>query len=115
MKRFCIVSLDNIYILPYARIYIDYILDSGHFCDLIFWDRNSASGKKDIYRNCNLKYLNWKTNASSNKFRKAIGYIKSIRFIRDNIKNNEYDGVIFLQSHAAVLLKNIVVKNYKKK
>ena len=49
MKRYCLVSFCNIYLLPYARKYIDAILASGAECDLIYWDRDAVNGENDIF------------------------------------------------------------------
>lgn len=113
MKRYCLVSFCNIYILPYAKIYIDAILDSGAECDLIFWDRDAANGKNDTFEGCkNICYQRKITPTSSPKD-KLLGYIESRNFIVKKLKETDYDGVVFLQTHSAVACRNLLHKKYK--
>lgn len=46
MKRYCVISFCNMYVLPYAKLYIDSIIASGAKCDLIYWDRDAENGAK---------------------------------------------------------------------
>ena len=55
-KRYCLVSFCNIYLLPYAKIYIDAINSAGAECDLLFWDRDAVNGENDKFDNCNKLY-----------------------------------------------------------
>lgn len=115
MKRYCLVSFCNIYVLPYAKLYIDAIHSSGAECDLVFWDRDASDGENDIYEGCRkLCYQKKITHQSSSKD-KMQGYIEARGFILKKLKENDYDGIIFLQTHAAVASYPILKKKYKNK
>lgn len=115
MKRYCLISFCNIYVLPYAKLYIDAILESGAECDLIFWDREANNGENDNFENCRKFCYQRKTMPDSPKFSKLIGYIKSRRFIIKQLNSVDYDGIIFLQTHAAVAFTGIIERKYKNK
>ncbi len=103
------------YVLPYARIYIDAIHSAGAKCDLIFWDRDSVNGKNDNFDGCkNLCYQRKITPASSGKD-KFLGYIEARNYFIRCLKSTDYDGVIFLQTHTAVACKSVLSKKYKGK
>lgn len=114
-KKYCIISFENIFILPYARFYADKILNNQHRCDLVFWDRTAENGKNDSYRDCVIKCFNYRIGPRSNKITKLIGYIKTIRFIKRILKTTDYDRLVFLQTHAAVLCLGSLMKKYKGK
>ena len=113
MKRYCLVSFCNIYVLPYAKIYIDAILASGAECDLVYWDRDAVNGEKDKFSGCKKVCYERKITPISSKMKKILGYVGATRFIKKCIKNNEYDGVIFLQTHAAIACRGVLKKKYK--
>ena len=115
MKRYCLISFCNIYVLPYARKYIDAILASGAECDLIYWDRDAANGENDIFNGCNIFcYQRIITPETAAKY-KLLGYAESTRFFIKKLKEVNYDGIIFLQTHAAVACQSILKKRYKDK
>ena len=113
MKKYCIVSFCNIYILPYAKIYIDRIIQSGAECILLFWDRDNVNGNNDIFPKCIKKCYEYKFTNSSTKYDRLKGYKGAIKYFIKDLSNNHYDGVIFLQTHAAVASYNVLKKLYK--
>lgn len=108
MKRYCIVSFCNIHILPYANIYIKEIVKNNCTCDLLFWDRDNDNGKKDKYEGCNNIVFQTTHN-------KISGYILATQYFNKVLLNNNYDGVIFLQSHVAVACNKVIQRKYKKR
>jgi len=109
------VSFCNIYVTPYAKIYIDAILGSGNQVTLLFWDRDAVKGQNDNYPKCEkIVYQRKLTNTSSKK-EKLLGYIEATRFFRKALKDNNFSGVILLQTHAAVACESILRKRYPKR
>ncbi len=115
MKRYCLVSFCNMYVLPYAKLYIDAILSSGAECDLLFWDRDAVNGEKDGFDRCRKICYQRKMTPESSAIDKLLGYIECRSFIVKQLKKNNYNGIIFLQTHAAVACKGILKKKYKGK
>lgn len=115
MKRFCIVSYNNLYVLPYASVYIDAITKSGAQCDLLFWNRDKVESNRDDYSNCNLIPFNYELLTTSSKKNKLLGYVRSTLFFKKLLKQNDYNGIIFLQSHGAVFCTSVLSKKYKGK
>jgi len=115
MKRYCLISFCNMYVLPYAKIYIDAIIASGAECDLIYWDRDAVNGAKDGFDECRKICYQRKMTPESSPIEKLLGYVESRNFIAKQLKANNYDGVVFLQTHAAVACKGILKKKYRGK
>lgn len=112
MKRYCLISFCNIYILPYAKLYINTILNSGAECHLIYWDRDAVNGANDKFEGCvKFCYQNKILSVSSIKD-KIKGYIGARRFVLKLLSTNNYDGIIFLQTHTAVACESILKKKY---
>lgn len=112
MKNFCIVSFCNIYVLPYANTYIDAIVNAGEKCSLLFWDRDAKNGENDNYPNCEKIYYQKKITPDSSETEKALGYFSALKFFRKIINRENFDGIIFLQTHAAVVCEDILRKKY---
>lgn len=115
MKKYCLVSFCNIYVLPYARKYIDAILASGAECDLIYWDRDAANGENDVFYGCNKFCYQRRMTPESSSKDKLLGYIEARQFIIKNLQKTKYDGIFFLHTHAAVACWSILRKDYKNK
>ena len=114
MKNFCIVSFCNLYFLPYAKTYIKTIIESGSECTLLFWDRDAVNGTNDNFPKCRKLVYQKKKTAISSFSVKLEGYIGATRFFRKIIDEEHFDGIIFLQTHAAVACVD-VLKKYTKK
>ena len=115
MKRYCLISFCNMYVLPYAKLYINAILASGAECDLIYWDRDAVNGDNDRFDGCKKICYQRKMTPKSSAIEKLVGYIESRNFIVKELKTNNYDGIVFLQTHAAVACKGILKKKYRGK
>ena len=110
MKRFCIISYCNLYVLPYANAYIDMIRKNGNNCDLYFWDRDSGETKEE-YEGCGIIPFKYPLLSGDSRQKKIIGYFKATRFFVSSVKKQKYDGIVFLQSHAAVACLGLMRKN----
>lgn len=113
MKSVCIISLCNIYLLPYAKNYIKNSENIKYY--LLFWDREGLHGKKDNFNNCDKIVFNYRVNQYDSKIKKILGYIKAIRFINKILKKNNFDNLVFLQTQSAVCIKKRTINKYKKR
>lgn len=112
MKNFCIVSFCNIYVSPYAKTYIDAIQKKGDSVTLLFWDRDAVNGENDKFLNCNkCVYQRKITNASSKK-EKLVGYLEATKVFKEHLRDNDYAGVILLQTHVAVACGSVIRNKY---
>lgn len=112
--RVCLVSFIAPYAIPYIDIYIKKIRDCNAECDIVFWDRD---GDCDNKIDGNIHYIPISRTVKRNKFRlrRYLQYIPVICGIRKYIKRGKYDKIIFLQTHAAVACKGIILEHYQKK
>jgi len=115
MKRFCIVSFCNIYLLPYASIYIESIISNGFKCDLLYWDRDCIGGFNDNYTMCDKKIFEHKITPKTPVIFKIIGYLKAINYFKKVLNRQCYNGIVFLQSHGAIACSSLLIKKYRNK
>ena len=115
MKKYCIVSFCNMYILPYAKTYINQIVADGNTCTLLFWDRDAVDGNNDDFPECEKKCYQRRMTPNSSKFDKIVGYMQATTFFKQVLKKNDFDGIVFLQTHAAVACKSVLESKYQKK
>lgn len=109
-----LVSFIAPYTIPYINIYLDKIKNSGAECDIVFWDRDGNFAQK---KNGFVSYIPYSKTSrpSDSKIKRYFQYISVIRFIRKQLKNQNYDKVVFLQTHAAVACEGIILKRYKRR
>lgn len=115
MKKICIVSFCNIYLLPYARTYIDAITESGIECTLLFWDRDGVGGDNDVYPGCVKTVYSKRLGVDSSSITKFSEYVGATCFIRNTLQKQHFDGIVFLQTQVAVACENIICKKYRGK
>lgn len=117
MKKIGIVSLIDIFMLPYANTYIDLFVEMGYEVDLIYWERVEKKHAANTLLNKNINEIKYKkkiTTAES-KYKKLFLYYRVIKFIRRKIEEKKYDGIIFLQTQPGIACFDILIKKYKKK
>ena len=112
--KICLVSFIAPYTIPYINIYLKKIEELNMECDIVFWDRDGCFKE---HKEDKIKYIPFSGIAkqSDSKIKRYIQYIPATRFINRQLKNNDYDKVIFLQTHAAVACRNVILKKYSKR
>lgn len=112
--KICLVSFIAPYTMPYINIYLKNIKEENAECDIVFWDRDGNFAEKT---EDNVHYIPFSSPAKQNESRikRYLQYIPATRFIRKQLENSKYDKVIFLQTHAAVACKSIILKQYSQK
>lgn len=109
--RFCLVSYNAPYAIPYINLYLNQIEAAGADCDILYWDRECSDATR---KEGHIRYLPYSGKAPQNsgKFARYIHYVPATKHIRNYLSVENYDRVVFLQTHAAVACKNILEKNY---
>ncbi|WP_454970510.1 hypothetical protein [Dorea sp.] len=109
-----IVSFIAPYTMPYLNTYLNIIKDMNAECDLIFWDRDGNAKDETID---GIHYVPYTCIAppEQSMIIRDLKYIPVARFIIKKLKSNNYDRVIFLQTHAAVLCARTILKKYERK
>ncbi|VTT43221.1 hypothetical protein [Streptococcus porcinus] len=105
-KKICIVTMGNIYLVPYLQTYINKINSPT---TIIYWDRDNLDEKDD-----NNVYYRFQYKLDSKKD-KILGYIKYRKFVKNILLKNDFDIVILAQTLSALLLNDVLIKHYKKK
>ena len=109
--KVAIISFSPPYTVPYLRYYLEAISKTKNECDVIFWDRDGDF--RTSIETSSIKYIPYRYKTSNVRFLKYLGYIFIVRFIRKMLQKNLYDRIIFLQTHAAVACRKILLKKYK--
>lgn len=105
-KKICIVTMGNLYLVPYLQIYLNQV-DSP--VSIIYWDRaniNEVSDNNTLYR--------FQHRFDTPK-EKLLGYLKYRKFIKNIILKQNFDVIILLQTLSGLLIHDILLKNYKNK
>ena len=110
-KKFIFINLTNFYLTPYFSNYVNgYDIDY----DVAYWDRSflaeSIQGSINTFRFTTKRYSD-----SESKIIKLFKYFRFSSFAKKILKNNHYDGVIFLQTTIAVFLSSFLKKRYPHK
>lgn len=118
MKRICIVSYSNLFILPYANGYVEHIRNNGDQCFLLYWNRDKSGNANDLrnYPDCShLTYDEQHPIDNGNPIIKLLDYIKVTNYFIKTLKKQRFDGLIFLQTNAAIACNRILTKYYSNK
>lgn len=110
MKKICLVLAGNIYSTPYLEKYIENNFDGLVELDVIYWNRDN---KREKIKGASTLSFDYPISKNINKVSKLWGYIRYRRFLKKTLKNNKYDGIIFLQTISAFFLNKIIRKKYK--
>lgn len=108
-KKVCFISLVNLYLCPYISKYTA-LINCNY--DIIYWNRHGI--EENINAN-NIYSFNYKMEENASKLKKLIGYLKFRKYAYEIINVNSYNGIIFLQTSAGILLQDILRKKYGKK
>lgn len=117
-RRICLVSYGNPYLLPYINTYIDSIKAEGAECCLLYWDRNKNGNQEDLksFPDCkHFPFSCYMPTEGASKWVKLSNYIKATRYIIKVIKEEKFDGLVFLQTQAAVACINVLRRFYKQR
>lgn len=110
MKKILFVSLTNLYLVPYINKYIDAIGGSAQY-DIAYWDRHGVDDgdygarKTFVYRKPMSDF--------APRADKMLGMAKFCHFAAGYMRRENYDGIVLLHSHAAVLLYTLLRGKYR--
>lgn len=105
-KAFCFVFMGNLYLCPYINKYIEHIACDY---DIIYWNRD---GIDENTKARNAFSFDFKLRAGDNKWRKLSGYWAFKKYAQKILKENDYDGVVILQTAAGLLLQQVLKRKY---
>lgn len=103
-KKICIVTMGNIYLVPYLQTYLNKIEGPT---TIVYWDRdnlNENDGENIFYRF---------QHRLDSKFDKVLGYYRYRKFVKNILLNNNFDIVILAQTLSALIVNDILLKKYK--
>jgi hypothetical protein len=102
--------MGNLYLFPYIDRYLEHL--DGAF-DVICWDRDGL-GEEDIGARHTYAFKA-KLKRSAGKWAKTWGYRSFRKFAQAVLQENDYDGVILLQTAAGILLRQVLRRKYAKR
>lgn len=106
----CVVLPCNIYVAPFYFRYEKILSEMQVEFDLIIWNRDGIEEKSEG----EIIYFNVLDTANNGDKMKIIKFYKFAYFVKQTIKKNKYDKILFLGSYAgnAVFLSNFLKNNY---
>lgn len=110
-NKICLILPCNLYVIPYFNVYEDMLEKANLDYDLILWNRSL------IKENCNGEIISYdkKDVANDKNPKKVFKYLGFYRFVKQTIKKNEYNKIVFLDTSACtvVLLAGFMRKKFK--
>lgn len=103
MSRYLFISTAESFQTPYIETYESFF--EGSY-DFLFWNRSEAGCNRDRANPIPFFAKN------NNKFEKLIGYLKFRHFAKKHLIENEYDGVVLLQTQPALMLGSVLIQRF---
>lgn len=98
--------------VPYVANYENAMKKRGIDFDAIYWDRFESRRLEK----CDNEYtIHIKCSLGGNRLKKVIPMLKYRNIVKNIIRENSYDKIIVLSTLPAVLLKDVLLKDYKNK
>ena len=114
MQKVGIVGFHNLHLMQFLYKYTD-ILDLREIpYDVLYWDRNPSLEIEVKKFQGNSIPFSYEMNNYQPKYKKIIGFIKCILFMRKKIRENQYDKMIFLTTQTILPLLFVAIR-YKEK
>lgn len=110
--KVCFVFMGNMYLCPYITKYIEYMNCMNVDFDILYWNRDDI---KENIKAKNLYSFNFQLKAEDSNIKKLKGYWKFKKYASKILSDNNYGGVILLQTAAGILLQQILKKKYYKR
>ena len=98
----------NLYFGPYVNIYINILEDNNIEYDVISWDRESVGEKGHIV-------FKRKSPLNSNRLKKIIDFLMFTKFVKAQVKTNNYDKLIIFGPQIGLFLYKFLKKSFKNK
>lgn len=105
-QRIAIVLPANVWFCPFVNIYTQILDEYGINYDIINWDKAG---------NESLASISYKDNVGNSSLSKLLGYWRFSKFIKKNLKHNNYDKVIVFSSQIGIFCSNFLKKHYPTK
>lgn len=113
--RILIIGFTKIKYMPYINFYLDNLDKSKNDIDILYWNRDLKSEDLSSYKNYNLYEFKHHQEDDVSKVLKVKSFFSYKNFAKKVIKNKKYDLLIVLHTLPAVLIYNILKKEYKNK
>ena len=110
--RILIMGFTKLKYMPYLKFYTDIIDKEKNSVDVLVWNRD---GKEDILPEAGINLIEFNRAQQDEvaKFRKITSFLKYRSFAKRVLTETKYDFVIILHTLPAVLVRDILKKNYQ--
>ncbi len=110
--KICFIVPNNLYLAPYLGRYTDILKKCNVGYDIIYWDRH---GINELINEKNIYNFEKTMEESSSKIVKIINYYNFVRYIKNILKQNNYDRVFVMGSVLGVFLYPLLKKDYQRR
>ncbi len=112
--KILIIGFAKIKYMPYLNLYLENINSEKNQVDVLYWNRDLKDEDLIHLSNYNLYEFRQYQEDDVNKLTKIKSFIKFRRYAKKVIKNG-YDFIIVIQSVPAVILSDLLIKQFKEK
>lgn len=107
--KYLIITYDDYFNIPYIKYYEEHLRESGHIYDIVLWNR---SGQDTC---CFPNAFVFLGQNRPSKFGKIIPFLQWRQFVIRLLRKRRYDRLIVLTTIPAVLLSDILMRDYSKR
>lgn len=109
-----IIGFTKIKYMPYLNFYLDNLDKKKHMISIFYWERDSTG---DVSLPSEFRTYPFKFSQDDNvpKYKKIKGFIAFRRNVISFLKKGNYDKIIVLSTYPALLLSNLLLKQYRKR
>ncbi len=111
MKKIAIVLCGDTYNCPFLEKYLDVCKEKSIDYDILYWNR---SGKERTYP-ANYRDYGEKSDIYAPKREKLFSFLRFGKFLRQTIRQEQYDKLIVLTTLPAVLCYSLLTRKYRGK
>lgn len=111
LSKACIIAYDEYINIPYVKDYEKLLNDNKIGYEFILWDRSG----NDHISNLSVDRHVFTANTKKTKLSKIIPFLQWRRFVKKIIKSNNYSFVIICTTIPAVLLFDLLTRQFKKR
>lgn len=107
--RIAIITIGNIYRLPYIEKYIDLVPDNVSI-DIICWNRESV---EETHGRANV--ISFDHTIKGTSVEKVKGYLAYRQFVKRQLSRNRYERIVVTPTQTGLLLSDLLTKRYENK
>lgn len=109
--RVLLVGSFDLHLHPYSEKYIRICKEQNIYFKFIYWNRSGYAIPEEDY----FEPFDYRMDTYQSAIHKVNGYLKFYRFVRNYIRKEKFDKIVFFATQTMVIFSRIALKKYKGK